>query len=341
MMSVICVLKDFTVTFMTSSRRTLTYRILTALALIGLLAGCMPQSSSGYIIVTTPTATAEPQRFTPEPTRPAYAPGELVDYTAQPGDTLLSLAAHFNTTQDEIRAANPILPADVTTMPPGMPMKIPIYYEPLWGSAYRILPDSLFANGPAQVGFDTAGFIAQHPGWLNGYSEFSFDAMHTSSQIIDYVALQWSVSPRLLLALLEFHGGGLSQPVAAAGVRVYPLGYRNYAYKGLYLQLIYAANFLNNAYYPYRDGSLDRFDHLDGSEERIDPWQNAASVALMLYYARYLDGYNYRFATGPDGLAKTYAGLFGDPWAADQPHIPGSLTQPDLQLPFASRETWV
>src|SRR5689334_5266550 len=44
--------------------------------------------------------------------RPAYAPGQLVDYTAQDGDTLPALAARFNTTVDQIMKANPIIPAD-------------------------------------------------------------------------------------------------------------------------------------------------------------------------------------------------------------------------------------
>src|SRR4030042_3693325 len=64
---------------------------------------------------------------TPLPTRPQYPPGELVDYSAQTGDTLVGIARHFNTTVEEILSANSFIPTDATTMPPGMPMKIPIY----------------------------------------------------------------------------------------------------------------------------------------------------------------------------------------------------------------------
>src|SRR5258706_8318499 len=63
--------------------------------------------------------------------RPAYAPGQLVDYTAQNGDSLPALAARFNTTVDQIIHANPIIPTDATTIPACFPMKIPIYYLPL------------------------------------------------------------------------------------------------------------------------------------------------------------------------------------------------------------------
>ncbi|MFM8321951.1 MAG: LysM peptidoglycan-binding domain-containing protein, partial [Chloroflexota bacterium] len=61
------------------------------------------------------------------PERPRYNPGELVDYTAQTGDTLPGLAHRFNTTVAEILEFNDFIPVTATTMPPGMPMKTPIY----------------------------------------------------------------------------------------------------------------------------------------------------------------------------------------------------------------------
>ncbi|HNJ13788.1 MAG TPA: LysM peptidoglycan-binding domain-containing protein, partial [Anaerolineales bacterium] len=74
--------------------------------------------------VPTPTSDIAPYSFAPTalPTRPTYKPGELVDYIAQNGDTLPALAARFNTTVEEIFQANPFIPREATTMPPGMPM---------------------------------------------------------------------------------------------------------------------------------------------------------------------------------------------------------------------------
>ena len=43
-----------------------------------------------------------PEDIAPQAERPLYAPGELVDYTAQAGDTLPVLAVRFNTTVEEI-----------------------------------------------------------------------------------------------------------------------------------------------------------------------------------------------------------------------------------------------
>lgn len=292
-------------------------------------------SPSQDVVIGQPEVT-----LTPIPTRPPYSPGELVDYIAQSGDTLSNLASHFNTTVDEILTANSFIPRDATTMPPNMPMKIPIYYQPFWGSQYQIIPDSLFINGPAQQGFEASKFVSEQVGWLNGYTEYAFDGNRSGAEIVDFVALNYSVSPRLLLALLEYQAGALSLVTQPEGSRQYPLGYRNYQYQGLYMQLVWAANLLNNGYYGWRDGNLLEFEHPNGTIERFDPWQNAATVAIQYYFSRLVDGDAYAIAISQDGVARSYKALFGDPWQAVTPHIPGSLTQPSLALPFLPGLTW-
>ncbi len=277
---------------------------------------------------------------TPFPERSLYSPGELVDYTAQSGDTLPALAERFNTTIDEILQANTFIPEGVTTMPPGMPMKIPIYYLPLWGPSYQILPDSLFINGPAQVGFDTQDFLSRYPGWLSTYREYASDAMRSGAEIIDLISRNYSVSPRLLLALLEYQTGALSQPALDPGLQTYPLGYQATDHQGLYLQLNWLANFLNNGYYEWRQGDLLELQLHSGRTERMDPWLNAATVSLHQYFNFLLDDPEYYRAVAHDGLAQTYQRLFGDPWVNEQSHIPGSLVQPEFVLPIAFGETW-
>ena len=278
--------------------------------------------------------------ITPLPTRPAYTPGELVDYTVQTGDTLPALASHFNTSIGELREANPIIPEDVTTLPPGMPMKIPIYYAPLWGTSYQILPDSHFVNGPGQVAFDSQSFLADKPGWLNGYIEYASGDNRSGAEIVDLVANNFSVSPRLLLALLEYQTGALSQAAPAEGIGDYVLGNIDRKHRGLYLQLVWAANTLNNSFYAWRNGDLESITLLDGTLERPDPWQNAGTVALHYYFSLLYSPEEYRHAVGATGLAETYQNYFGDAWENDEPHIPGSLNQPELLLPFEPGETW-
>jgi hypothetical protein len=155
---------------------------------------------------------------------------------------------------------------------------------------------------------------------------------------VDYVAVNFSLSPRLLLALLECETGALSR--AERPDTAYPLGNKEYYYRGFYMQLVWAANVLNNSYYGWRTGRLTGFEHPDGRLERPDPWQTAATVALQYYFSRLHDQILYETAIGPDGIAKTYRNLFGDQWAADAPHIPVSLQQPALLLPFLAGKTW-
>src|SRR3989337_2083215 len=304
--------------------------VVLALLLAALLASaCQPQPASIGLVAPEAQAETAAQELqslaapaTPLPTRPAYAPGELVDYVVQTGDTLPALARHFNTHVEEIRAANPVIPQDATTLPPGMPMKIPIYYAPLWGSPFKILPDSLFVNGPAQRDFDTRAFVAGHPGWLNGYGEYVADANRRGAEIVDLVGRNFSVSPRLLLALLEYQAGALNLPTSPGGIEPYFLGKVDRGHRGLYLQLVWAANALNNGYYDWRTGELQSILRPDGTLERPDPWQNAATVSLQSYFADLFSVEDYAAASGSDGIAKTYQDLFGDPWSADRPHLP-------------------
>ncbi len=275
---------------------------------------------------------------TPLPTRTTYKPGELVDYTAQTGDTLPALVARFNTTLEEILAANPQIPRDATTMPPGMPMKIPIYFLALWASPFKIIPDHAFVNGPTGVGFNTAAFVASQPGWLKDYRVYASGKWRSGAEMVDFVAINYSVNSRLLLALLEYQGGALTQPEPP--VKKNLLGIKRRYWESPYLQLVMAANVLNNGYYGWRVGKMLEFYETDGILIRPDPWQNAGSVAIQYYFSRMFAGDKYAHAIGPQGLNQTYANFFSDPWNDPTVLIPGSLQQPEFLLPFPYDQVW-
>jgi LasA protease len=275
---------------------------------------------------------------TPVPTRKTYNPGELVDYTAQNGDTLFALAARFNTTVNEILEANPGIPADATTMPPGMPMKIPIYFMALWASPYQIIPDHAFVYGPTDIGFNTAAFIESQPGWLKSYRVYAGGQWRSGAEMIDFVSINYSINPKLLLAILELQGKALTQTQPPVSKNL--LGFYRPYWESPYLQLVIAANILNNGYYGWRMGDLLEFDDRNGILIRPDPWQNAGSVAIQYYFSNIYSGEKYALATGMQGLAMVYANLFGDPWSIDYKLIPGSLQQPEMRLPFPQDQVW-
>jgi LasA protease len=313
-----------------------------------LLSSCGPRSpSSGFsesqtAVGVAPTVAEVARASTPIPYRPNYKPGELVDYVAQAGDTIPALAAHFNTTVAEIMGANSVIPRDATTMPPGFPMKIPIYYRSLWGNPFHILPDSAYVNGPPQTGFSTSAFVSAHPGWLRNYRAYAGQQDRSGAEIVDYIAQNYSISPRLLLAILEYKASALSQPNPPS--KHYILDYPQPIFENApnlsYLQLVWAANTLNNGYYGWRAGSLTQFDEPDGTIVRPDPWQDAATVALEYFFSRTSSGPAYDTAVGSSGFARTYQDLFGGAAVQDTPLIPGSLEQPQLLLPFPQRQIW-
>src|SRR3989304_5616601 len=85
--------------------------IVLAFLLAGLLvSACQPQPASLGLVapdVQAESTAQEPQSpaslATPLPGRPAYAPGELVDYAVRTGDALPALARPCNTGGEEIR----------------------------------------------------------------------------------------------------------------------------------------------------------------------------------------------------------------------------------------------
>lgn len=308
------------------------------------LSACAPTTDSNSNLdlgLKEETVTAELlSEVTPNPTRPSYPPGTLVDYIAQSGDSLPAIAEHFNSTVEEIREANPIIPNDATTMPPGFPMKIPIYYEAIWSSSFQILPDIAFVYGPRDVGFDVVSFVNSQPGWLKNAKDSIGSITRPAAEVIVYISEHFSVSPKLLLAILEYQTGALSNPNPPESLDNFLLGYGNRSYSGFSQQLIWTANRLNNGYYSWREGSLKTYTHKDGRLERPDPWQNAASAALQYYFSQVLERDIYTHATSDVGLLETYTTLFGDPWAGDLTLIPGSLRQPEMILPFSPGQTW-
>lgn len=311
------------------------------LALTLLLTACVP-AMPVEVGQGTPTAESSviQESPTPLPTRESFDPGELVDYTAQDGDTVAALAARFNTSANAILEANPVLPQVTTTLPPGLPLRIPIYYLPLWGSSYKILPDYLFVNGPAQIGFDAKEFVAEKPGWLKSYRVWAYGGWRTGGELVDYIGMSYSISPRLLLALLEYQTRALTTPSAPKDIDKYALGFKEVYQENLYLQLLIAADTLNAGYYGWRSGKVLSTELQDGSLVRFDPWLNAGTVALQKYFSLIEPPPNFTEAITSIGLLATYESLFGDIPIEMVELIPGSLTQPEMQLPFTPGKVW-
>src|SRR5712692_1621848 len=200
-------------------------------ALAFLASACLPAAQVPPrlpdMVATTPGPSSSqgelPAAGTPLPTREPFAVGQIFTYTTQTGDTLVALAAHFNTSQDEILARNPGL-ATTSTLASGISLVMPVYWFPLGGSPYKIIPDSEFVYGPSSKGFDVEAYVASQPGYLRTMSAFVDGSQRTGGQTIQYVAESYSINPRLFLALMEWRSGALSQADVSDDVRANPFG---------------------------------------------------------------------------------------------------------------------
>lgn len=263
-------------------------------------------------------------------------------YLAQSGDTLPAVAARFGVTLTQIVSANPTQPP-AEFLSPGAALFIPgIALGQL--TPFRIIPDSEFVRGPESASFDTRAAVEQFGGWLSTRTDTltinTIISYEPAWRIILASAQHYSISPRLLLALLEYRAGVLRGPLADETLAEYPFGLIDFRYSRLERQLIWVAEKLNGGYYGWRAGSLSSVTLADGALRPLDPRLNAATAALHVLFAQFLSADDFDRAIGPRGFASTFQTLFGDPFARESAVIPGNLRQPPLSLPFDREASW-
>lgn len=282
--------------------------------------------------VTSNSPTPDAARALPTPRQ------EEIQHTVQPGDTLGSIALQYNISLQALMDANKI--TDPNALEVGMVLLIPkpdIAAAPL--NSLKLIPDSELVNGPAAAKFSARKFIASQGGYLNQYVEEVKGIGFNGADIIEAVAYNYSVNPRLLLALLEYQSGWVTNPTPL--VTDYPMGYADPAKSGLYRQVVWAANTLNRGYYLWKANAISTLVLTDGQTVSIDPTINAGTAGVQYFFSE-LDGYDaWQFDTGVGGAAVTYFVFFGNPFSyAIEPLIPPSLGQPGMSLPFAEGESW-
>lgn len=280
----------------------------------------------------TPTATATPENQTPLPP---------VLYYSQAGDTLPALAARFGVGQDEI-TSNEIF--EVTGfIPAGKLLIIPNRLGET-GPVDQILPDSEIVFSPSALDFDIEAFVNETGGHLAGYREYMSNGWTSGARVIEKVAIENSINPRLLLALVEFQAGWVYGEPKNLALTDYPLGYIKQDKKGLYKQLSWAVQQLSLGYYGWREGILTSVTFNDGSQLRLAPGINAGTAAVEYLFARlyHPDVWN-GVIFGTESFGVLYERMYGNAWLRAQtvePLLPVNLSQPELQLPFLTGRSW-
>ncbi|KPK90311.1 MAG: hypothetical protein AMJ88_16250 [Anaerolineae bacterium SM23_ 63] len=304
-------------------------------------------TSSTTTVEIVPEATATP--FEPEPlVSPTFPPTPTIDttedvetllYEAQPGDTLWTVAVRFGVLPEDIESPKP-LPYERELIDPEQLLFIPQRLEAT-GPNQRLIPDSELVFSPHATDFDASAFAASQGGYLTQYREVVDTTWISGPEVVAHVARNNSINPRLLLALLEYRSGWVTNPEAPRGEAFeYPMGIVDDRIAGLQRQLTWVANELGNGYYGWRSGTLNSVSLQDGSSIRLAPDLNAGTVALQYYFALSDRFPDWEYNLGPDGFIRTYTDFFGDPWAYQYPLFEIGVEQPELILPFLPGHVW-
>lgn len=327
------------------------------LLLVLLVGGCnRPAHTAPYINFSPlgqpdqPTDTPDPylvptrdtQRpvFSPTPNPPRPLPtlrsGEVL-YIVQWGDTVKAIAERHQVLPRQIISANNLKDPSLIYYGQQLVIPPPITADP--GPDLKIIPDSELVYGPYTVHFESHSFLQALDGYITRYSEEIDGVEYSGPEIIQRVAMEYSVNPRLLIAVLEHQSQWITQPEGK--VKNYPLRFKEAGYEGLYRQLSWGADQLNRGYYLWRVRAIGSWLCTDGTNVPVDETINAGTAGIQHFFSRLLPYRQWSAAVAADGFQKTYEQLFGNPFDyAFHPLIPTDLQQPELELPFENGVVW-
>jgi hypothetical protein len=236
--------------------------------------------------------------------------------------------------------------AFVTQPPTAEPTATATSTQPGPPSPQQIIPDSEVIFSASASDFDTASYLEKAGGFLGTYRQYLMITAWTDAPaVIDMVAIENSINPRLLVALLEYQCGcvmGMTDidPDDFESV----MGAKQAFRQDFYGQLIWTIHELSEGYYGWKDGSLTEISFSDGTILSPTSTMNPGSFALLHLFSLLYSGQDWERAIDPEqGFAALYAQMFGNPWQRAnlvEPIIPADAGQPELTLPFEPGIKW-
>ncbi|HUE98440.1 MAG TPA: LysM peptidoglycan-binding domain-containing protein [Anaerolineales bacterium] len=300
-----------------------------------------PAPTRAPVSVNIPPRDPNSSSTTPTPDLPHALPTQrdfLDQYTVQSGDTLGIIAQRYGITLEALMQANGLNETSILSV--GMVLQIPpVEVDPNPGSSFKLIPDSELVYGPASIQFDLNSFVDEHGGYLANYSQDVNGEYLSGTQIIARVSESYSVNPRLLLALLEYRSGWVTNPTPQNVD--YPLGFYDNYYAGLYRQATWTANNLNRGYYLWRVNAISTLPLSDGSYVPLDPTINAGTAAVQYFLSLFNNRPFWDYDVSALGFFETYNKFFGYPFDYTIASLlPPNLSQPPMQLPFEAGTIW-
>lgn len=279
------------------------------------------------------TPTADPPRATPNQLGRTYR-----EHTVQFAESLGYIASLYGSTVAELMEINGLTEADMLYA--GQILQVPGGLDVV-GPNFKLIPDSELVYGPALKGFDGRATATAYNGYLLRYAEEVEGSLLSGPEIVQLVADRFQVSPRLLLAVLEYRAGWLTQTEVISSTT--PLGVTKAGYEGLYQQLGWAANKLNGGFYGLLEGGVNGLTVADGTRVGFAADVNAGTAGVQTLLAAF-DGMSYNqwlIEVSANGFYATYNRLFGNPFAYSvDPLWEQPLVQPTLQTPWTEGEIW-
>lgn len=280
--------------------------------------------------------------LSPTPDDPHLLPGMRTKeetYTVRAGDTLGQIAQRFNVSIAEIAQASQL--ADINILEIGQVLVIPAPQPVVTGPDFKIIPDSELVAGPLSAAFNLPDYVYSQNGYLVRHQEEVNGQTLSGFQIVQMVARDFSVNPRLLLAVLEYQSGWVTNPNPRTDTLKYPIGWSDPYREGLYKQLSWAADNLNYGFYAWRVNGVASWILSDNTIVPIDPTINAGTAALQHFFARLYSYKTWEKIITEEGFIQTYNQLFGYPFDYSYvPLLPPGLSQPELRLPFEDGVVW-
>lgn len=317
------------------------------------IASPTPNQSSVITSPILPLATFTPLPQNAQSIMPATMTPGLQSYTVLDGEYPGSIAEKFGVSVDDLLAANKM--NTDTIIYPGDSILIPnTSNQSATGttdnssinlvsnsSYFKIIPDSELVYGPLSSLLDVEAFIKKKDGYLAYYTQDVDGETLTGAQIIIRIAQNYSVNPRLLLALLEYRANWVTNANPAPSTDDRPISYIDDYHYGLFRQLSFSADRLNEGFYRWQEKKEQSWTLIDGTQIVPAVGINPGTAAVQHLFAMLDDQTTWAIDTGPNGLFATYNTLFGYPFDLSiEPLLPTGLSQPTLALPFHSGEIW-
>ncbi|MBK9122736.1 MAG: LysM peptidoglycan-binding domain-containing protein [Chloroflexi bacterium] len=266
-------------------------------------------------------------------------------HTVVAGETLFAIAQQYETTMDTLVELNQLENPNLLFV--GQELRVP-GGPTLVTPSVLLLPSGSLVRGPTSPRQSvelTSRFAGYFAGLVEPVEERTATGDRTTrsltaAQIVDRVAVETSVDPRVLLAFLEYRAGWITQS-NPANVRE-PLVDIEESLPvnrtGLYRQVSWLANELNRGYYQHKYGDLSILELEGGIRLLIDPSLNSETVAILRALSLDRPAADWLADVSLSGWRATYTTLFGEPQSAGE--VVWAQPGP-LALPFARGETWL